>query len=165
MMSFPRICAPSRSLPARTCRRFARRRCGASDVAGTAARRRWPLASRRVVKPRPVYLDLLHIRQPLPAIVSILHRISGALLFLVGIPLLLWALAARASRRREVFGGAARRAWRIRSSSSSLLGLVWAYLHHFCAGIRYLLLDLHIGDELKPARQSSVVVLVVEPRC
>ena len=42
-----------------------------------------------------------------------------------------------------------------------LIGLAWAYLHHFCAGIRYLLLDLHIGIELKPARQSSVIVLAV----
>ena len=42
-----------------------------------------------------------------------------------------------------------------------LLGFAWAYLHHFCAGIRYLLLDLHKGIELAPARRSSVVVLVV----
>ena len=41
---------------------------------------------------RPVYLNLFAIRLPLPAIVSILHRISGALLFLVGIPLLLWVV-------------------------------------------------------------------------
>ena len=45
---------------------------------------------RPVVKPRPVYLNLLAIRQPLPAIVSFLHRVSGLLLFLLGIPLLLW---------------------------------------------------------------------------
>ena len=49
---------------------------------------------RPVVKPRPVYLNLLEIRQPLPAIVSILHRVSGALLFLVGIPVLLWGVHA-----------------------------------------------------------------------
>ncbi len=42
-----------------------------------------------------------------------------------------------------------------------LIGLVWAYLHHFCAGIRYLLLDLDKGIDLKPARQSSVIVLAV----
>jgi succinate dehydrogenase / fumarate reductase cytochrome b subunit len=47
---------------------------------------------RPVAKPRPVYLNLFAIRQPLPAIVSILHRISGALLFLIGIPLLLWVV-------------------------------------------------------------------------
>ena len=56
-------------------------------------------------------------------------------------------------------------AWsRTRWRSSSLLGFAWAYLHHFCAGIRYLLLDLHVGVDLPAARRSSVVVLVVEPR-
>jgi len=47
---------------------------------------------RPAVKARPVYLNLFAIRQPLPAIVSILHRISGALLFLIGIPFLLWVV-------------------------------------------------------------------------
>ena len=42
-----------------------------------------------------------------------------------------------------------------------LLGLVWSYLHHFCAGIRFLLLDVQRGIELAPARRSSIVVLVV----
>jgi succinate dehydrogenase / fumarate reductase cytochrome b subunit len=42
-----------------------------------------------------------------------------------------------------------------------LIALVWAYLHHFCAGIRYLLIDAHVGDDLRPARQSSIAVLVV----
>ena len=42
-----------------------------------------------------------------------------------------------------------------------LIALVWAYLHHFCAGIRYLLIDVHVGDDLRPARQSSIAVLVV----
>ena len=53
-----------------------------------------PMATPRpVARPsRPVYLNLFAIRQPLPAIVSILHRASGALLFLLGIPLALWGL-------------------------------------------------------------------------
>ena len=42
---------------------------------------------RNLAKARPVYLNLFQIRLPLPGIVSILHRISGAALFLVGIPL------------------------------------------------------------------------------
>ena len=42
-----------------------------------------------------------------------------------------------------------------------LLGLLWAYLHHFCAGIRFLLLDLHIGGDLQPARQSARLVFIV----
>jgi succinate dehydrogenase / fumarate reductase cytochrome b subunit len=108
---------------------------------------------------RPVYLNLLAIRQPVPAIVSILHRISGALLFLVGIPLLLWAVQQSL---------AAPETWAALRASLGhpipkllLLGLAWAYLHHFCAGIRYLLLDLHIGTELRPLRQSSFAVLIV----
>ena len=62
------------------------------------ARRRPPAPEDRPAPPavprRPVYLDLLAIRLPLPALVSILHRASGALLFLVGIPAALWGLQA-----------------------------------------------------------------------
>lgn len=42
-----------------------------------------------------------------------------------------------------------------------LLGLIWFYMHHFCAGIRYLLLDLHIGVDLKSALLSSKIVFGV----
>lgn len=42
-----------------------------------------------------------------------------------------------------------------------VLGLIWFYMHHFCAGIRYLLLDLHKGVELEAARLSSKVVFAV----
>lgn len=112
-----------------------------------------------MVKARPVYLNLVAIRQPLPAIVSILHRISGALLFLAGIPLLL-AVAEASRGSPEAF--AAMRGWfAYPLAKLVLLGLVWAYLHHFCAGIRYLFLDLDIGTDLAPARRSSAVVLFV----
>ena len=110
-------------------------------------------------KPRPVYLNLARIRQPLPAIVSILHRISGAALFLVGLPLLLAGLQASlgSSQAFQSF----REAVTTPFAKVVLLGLAWAYLHHLCAGVRYLLLDLLQFIELKPARQSSAVVLVV----
>jgi succinate dehydrogenase / fumarate reductase cytochrome b subunit len=116
-------------------------------------------AERPVVKPRPVYLDLVRIRLPVPGIVSILHRISGAALFLFGIPLLLCGVAASLASPEQFA--------QLKSVLANplaklvLLGLAWAYLHHFFAGIRYLLLDLHIGDDLAPARRSSVIVLVV----
>jgi succinate dehydrogenase / fumarate reductase cytochrome b subunit len=42
-----------------------------------------------------------------------------------------------------------------------LLGLMWSYLHHFCMGIRILLLDMHIGIEKEQAWASAVAVLVV----
>jgi succinate dehydrogenase / fumarate reductase cytochrome b subunit len=42
-----------------------------------------------------------------------------------------------------------------------LAGLIWAFVHHFCAGIRFLLLDLHIGIEKEAARKSAGIVLAV----
>jgi len=114
---------------------------------------------RPVTKPRPVYLSLLRIRLPLPGIVSILHRVSGAGLFLVGLPLLLaWIQSSLASP--ESFE-AMRAMLANPLAKITLIGLIWAYLHHFCAGLRYLLLDVLQFIELKPARQSSAVVLIV----
>ena len=95
---------------------------------------------RPTVKPRPIYLNLLAIRQPLPAIVSVLHRVSGALLFLLGIPLLLWGIHA---------------------SLASPDTFAWSYIHHLLAGLRHLALDLHVGVDLAPARRSAAIVLVV----
>ena len=42
-----------------------------------------------------------------------------------------------------------------------LIGLLWAFLHHFCAGIRYLAIDLHYVRDLNRARASSKAVLAV----
>ena len=112
-----------------------------------------------MVKQRPVYLNLVRIRLPLPGIVSILHRASGALLFLVGIPALLagvsWSLSSPDAYAQL------RAAFAHPLAKLVLIGFVWAYLHHFCAGIRYLLLDVHQGIELVPARRSSAVVIAV----
>jgi succinate dehydrogenase / fumarate reductase, cytochrome b subunit len=114
---------------------------------------------RPATKPRPVFLDLTHIRQPVPAIVSILHRISGALLFLIGIPLLLWVVQ-RALASPD--GWAAMRATLgTPLAKLVLIVLAWAYFHHLIAGIRHLIMDLHIGMTLKPARQSAAITLVL----
>ena len=56
------------------------------------------------------------------------------------------------SPRRRAFDAIPRPPWPRRSAKIVLIGLIWAYLHHFCAGIRFLLLDMHKGIELKPAR-------------
>ena len=118
-----------------------------------------PAADRPVVKPRPIYLNLFAIRQPIPAVVSILHRISGALLFLAGIPALLWfverTLASPEGFERAMgplttpFG------------KLVLLALVWSYLYHLLAGLRHLALDVHAGIRLSPARSSAAIVLVL----
>jgi len=111
-----------------------------------------------VIKRRPVYLNLVRIRLPLPGIVSILHRISGAALFLFAIPLVLFAM--QASLESEAGFASLKSMFANPLCKLVLVGLLWAYLHHFFAGIRFLLIDLHIGDDLAPTRQSSVAVLV-----
>lgn len=108
-------------------------------------------------KPRPKYLNLFQIRLPVTGFVSILHRVSGAALFLF-IPLLLtlfeWSLESPQTFARFK---AAFSHWSIKLI---LLGLIWAYLHHLLAGLRHLALDLHYGSELPAARASSWAVLV-----
>jgi succinate dehydrogenase / fumarate reductase cytochrome b subunit len=111
-----------------------------------------------LAKKRPKYLNLFEIKLPLPGWVSILHRVSGAGLFLM-LPLLIW-----------LFGlslGSPESFETLKSITGHpivkliLIGLLWAYLHHFCMGIRILLLDMHIGIEKAQARASSIAVLVV----
>ena len=114
---------------------------------------------RPVVKPRPVYLNLFAIRLPLPGFVSFLHRATGALLFVLGIPLLLWGVE-RALSSPDAWN-AVRAALAHPFARLVLIVLAWAYFHHFLAGIRHLLLDLHVGIDLAPARRSSALVLVV----
>lgn len=108
-------------------------------------------------KQRPVFLDIPNIRLPIPGIVSILHRISGVLLFL-SLPLLLCFLAGTLSRE------AAFETYRSIVSNPFvklvLIGLLWAYLHHSFAGIRFLLLDAHKGLELQTARATAKLVFV-----
>ncbi|NBU59714.1 MAG: succinate dehydrogenase, cytochrome b556 subunit [Betaproteobacteria bacterium] len=106
---------------------------------------------------RPKHLDLLRISLPLPAKVSILHRVSGALLFLA-LPVLIYQLD-QSLDSAETYAGAVAFFDHPLVKLAALL-LVWSYAHHFCAGIRYLLLDLHIGLDRVPANRSAVIVLV-----
>jgi succinate dehydrogenase / fumarate reductase cytochrome b subunit len=115
-------------------------------------------------KPRPQFrnispAEILSYRLPLPGKVSILHRASGALLFLC-LPLVLLPLLAASLASPESFAGIAA----ITGNpivKLILLALIWGYLHHFCAGIRYLFLDLHKGIEKAQAQKSAGVVLGV----
>ena len=109
-------------------------------------------------RPRPKYLNLLQIRLPVPGLVSILHRMSGAVLFLL-LPLLLVLFelslesAQTFARFKVVFSH-----WAIKLI---VIGVVWAYSHHLCAGIRHLALDLDYGTELATARATSWAVLAI----
>ena len=98
---------------------------------------------------------------PPAAIVSILHRISGAALFLA-LPMLLWMFDL--SLISETNLRAPARCLRLRLVVKLvLLFLVWAFLHHFVAGIRYLVLDLHVGLELAQARKNRARGLRHQP--
>ena len=114
---------------------------------------------RPVIKTRPVYLNLFAIRMPLPAVVSILHRASGALLFLIGIPLLL-RVVQRALASPQAWADM-RAALDAPFARLVALVLAWAFIHHLFAGIRHLLMDAHVGIELPAARQSAAVVMVL----
>jgi succinate dehydrogenase / fumarate reductase cytochrome b subunit len=105
---------------------------------------------------RPVYLDLFRLRLPLPGWVSILHRLSGALLF-VALPLAVWLLAASLSGPP----GFAAVAGLLRHPAAKLVGLLfaWSFAQHFFAGLRHLMMDAHHGVTLAAARRSSAVVL------
>jgi succinate dehydrogenase / fumarate reductase cytochrome b subunit len=119
------------------------------------------MANATIRKPRPKYLSLsallFEIRLPLSGWVSILHRISGLLLFLAVVWLLFLLDHSLAS---EAGFEATRRYLGLWPVKLALLVLVWAYCHHFCAGIRFLFLDLDRGVDLATARRTSVVVLV-----
>ena len=113
----------------------------------------------RATKP-PVFLNLLRIRQPVNAVASILHRISGVLLFLA-IPGWLYLLDLSLADA----AGYARAAEILAHPLAKLLGLIvfWSLCHHLLAGIRYLLLDLDVGIRIQRARQSAWIVNVTAP--
>ena len=109
-------------------------------------------------KQRPKHLALHLIKLPLPGFVSILHRISGLLLF-IALPLLLLMLQYSLRSIETYTQLLAVLAHPL--AKLMLLGLLWAFLHHFCAGLRYLAIDLDYGVKLAQARASSKMVLAV----
>ncbi|AHV91357.1 succinate dehydrogenase, cytochrome b556 subunit [Bordetella holmesii] len=115
-------------------------------------------------KPRPQFRNIsipqiLSYRLPLAGKLSILHRVSGALLFLC-LPLVIVPLFAASVTSAESFAQVAQYAGNP-LVKLVLLVLIWGYLHHFCAGIRYLILDLHIGIDKESGRKSAAIVFAV----
>jgi succinate dehydrogenase / fumarate reductase, cytochrome b subunit len=105
---------------------------------------------------RPVFLDLTRIHLPVTAVLSIGHRITGVLLILL-IPLLVFLFDRSLAGEQGydfVVGLLQGDAFR----ALLLLG-IWLFAHHFLAGIRYLLIDLDIGVDVRSARISAWIVL------
>lgn len=108
---------------------------------------------------RPVFLDLRILTKslPIPGIVSILHRVTGVVLFLL-LPVLL-ALLGGSLSSGETFE--TYKAWADNFLFKLILwGVLWAFMHHLIAGVRFLLLDAHIGTDLHTARKSARIALI-----
>lgn len=111
-----------------------------------------------ITKQRPKFLDLKEIHLPLPGKLSIMHRISGGALFLM-LPCLIYLLQLSLGTQQEFDT--------FRAITGNplvkliLLALHYGFLHHFCMGIRILLIDMHKGVEIEAARKSAKVVLFV----
>ena len=109
-------------------------------------------------KKRPVNLNLMSFKFPPMALVSIAHRISGVILFLL---LPIWLLIfARAMHSSASFSG-------LHDMLSSVPGkvLVWlmlmAVIFHLLAGLRHLVMDMGFGESLSVSRFTAYVLMAV----
>ena len=106
---------------------------------------------------RPIFLDLTKIRLPVNALVSILHRITGVLL-IVSIPLVFWLL------QRSLAGpeGFEQAVGMLRHPLGLvlLLGWLWLLMHHFFVGIRFLLVEIGVGETRKSGRDTAWSALI-----
>jgi succinate dehydrogenase / fumarate reductase cytochrome b subunit len=107
---------------------------------------------------RPVNLNLLVFRWPIPAITSILHRISGVFIFF-GIAALLYLLDLSLSSQAG-FDEAA-----TLLSGTTVKVIVWAVasgiLYHLIAGIKHLIMDYGFGETVEGGRTGAILVLVI----
>ena len=127
-------------------------------------------ATSATTKKRPVYTNI-HVTQivsyrlPPAGIVSILHRISGVVMFLL-LPFVVWMLDNSLSSEISfdaftnvfVAGAAGIPGWFVKLVA---LGLIWAYLHHFIAGVRHLWMDATHSVSKAQGHSSAVVTLVL----
>jgi len=115
-------------------------------------------------KPRPKYLSLsaflFEIRFPVQVWLSGMHRISGFLLVLPFTAWLLYLLDASLASEQG-FNHVRDQYMRTPVAKLGIIVFVWALAHHFCAGIRFLLIDLNKGVDLPQARYSSYAVFAI----
>lgn len=120
-------------------------------------------------KPRPGsnmrLVDALQYRLPVAGVVSILHRVSGVMMFVL-LPLVVWlfdtSVSSEASFDRFAsffaVGPAWAPAWLVKLV---VLGLIWAYLHHAIAGVRHLWMDATHAVTKEFGRSSAIATLVL----
>ena len=103
-------------------------------------------------------LQIIRCRLPAAGVVSILHRVSGAMMFLL-LPFILYLfdLSITSEISFDYLKGFTSH-WFVKLL---ILAVSWGYLHHFCGGIRHLIMDAHIGLSKEEARKSALVVFWV----
>lgn len=103
-------------------------------------------------------LQIIRYRLPAAGVVSILHRVSGAMMFLL-LPFILYLfdLSITSEISFDYLKGFTSH-WFVKLL---ILAVSWGYLHHFCGGIRHLIMDAHIGLSKEEARKSAHVVFLV----
>ena len=110
-------------------------------------------------------IDAVKYRLPLAGVVSILHRVSGLLMFVL-LPFVIWlfdvSVTSEVSYERYTSAFAVGigfvPAWLVKLV---VLGLIWSYLHHFIAGARHLWMDATHSVTKEFGRQSAVVTLAL----
>lgn len=108
---------------------------------------------------RPINLDLASMKYPLMAIVSILHRISGLILFLL-MPIMLYFLS-ESLRSSLAFDQIQTMIQTGIFSKLVLWGFSAALVYHVIAGVRHISMDFGVGETLHAAKRSAVVVIVI----
>lgn len=105
---------------------------------------------------RPVNLDLRTIRMPVTAVASILHRISGVVLFVaIGGLLWLWHLSLSSPQTFDCV----RQTLDHPLGWALMLGVMAAMAYHLCAGIRHLLMDCGLFEEIGSGRKSAFIAI------
>ena len=108
---------------------------------------------------RPKYYDLSLAHLPPPGLVSIFHRVTGLLLYFPVMPVLLWKLQGALGSEQDY--AQVRDFFRAPLGKLVTFGVLWMYAHHFWAGLRYLIMDMHWQMAKDPARRSAYIVLVL----
>lgn len=109
-------------------------------------------------------IDAVKYRLPVAALVSILHRVSGAILFVL-LPFVIWLFDVSVTseisfeRFTSAFGAGIGfvPGWLVKLA---VLGLIWAYLHHFIAGVRHLWMDMTHSVTKAQGHSSAVITLI-----
>lgn len=110
-------------------------------------------------KKRPVNLDLRTIKQPLPAITSILHRVSGVVLFF-GAIFMMYALSLSLESQAG-FDQAAQMLSESFIAKFIAWGLTSAVLYHFLAGLKHLVMDAGYWEEIESGRAAAKATLII----